>query len=68
MSADVEDEVNIVFRGTLSEMMVAADPALYQTFVSYETGKVVLYVRLQKELYGCLKSTLLFYERLVGYI
>ena len=34
--------------------------------MSYETRKVVLYVRLQKELYGCLKSALLFYEKLVG--
>ena len=47
-------------------MMVMADPALYQPFVSYKTGKPVLYVRLQKELYGCLKSALLFYEKLVG--
>ena len=43
-----------------------ADPALYQPFVSYETGKPVLYVRLQKALYCCLKSALLFYENLVG--
>ena len=34
--------------------------------MSYETGKPVLYVRLQKAIYGCLKSTLLFYEKLVG--
>ena len=47
-------------------MMVAADPALYRPFVSYETGKAVIYVLLQKALYGCLKSALLFYEKLVG--
>ena len=29
-------------------------------------NKMVLYVRLQKEIYGCLKSALLFYEKLVG--
>ena len=46
--------------------MVASDPALYQPFMSYETGHVVLYVHLQKALYGCLKSALLFYEKLVG--
>ena len=34
--------------------------------MSYETGKTVLYVRLQKALYGCLKSALLFYKNLVG--
>ena len=33
--------------------------------MSYEKGKPVLYVRLQKALYACLKSALLFYEKLV---
>ena len=47
-------------------MMVVANPALYRPFVSYETGKPVLYVRLQIALYGCLKSVLLFYKKLVG--
>ena len=47
-------------------MMVVANPALYRPFVSYEKGKPVLYVRLHKSLYGCLKSVLLFYEKLVG--
>ena len=45
---------------------MAGDPTLYLPFVSYETLKAVLYVRLQKALYGCLKSALLFYEKLVG--
>ena len=63
LSVDMDDEVHIVFRGTLADMIVAADPALYRTFVSYETGKVVLYVWIRKALYGCLKSALLFYEK-----
>ena len=36
--------------------------------MSYETGKPVLYIRLQKALYGCLKSKLLFYKNIVGYL
>ena len=47
-------------------MMVMANPELYRPFVSYETGKAVLYVRLQKALYRCLKIALLFYKKLVG--
>ena len=66
LSADMDYEVHVVFRGTLAEMMVVSDPSLYRPFVSYETGKPVLYVRLQKALYGCLKSAMLFYEKLVG--
>ena len=62
----MDDEVHVVLRETLSEMIVTADPALYRPFVSYETGKPVLYVRLQKALYVCLKSALFFYKKLVG--
>ena len=51
-----------MFRDRLSEISVAADPELCQPFVSYETGKAVLYVRLHKSLYGCLKSTLFFLQ------
>ena len=68
LSADMDDEVHVVFRGTIAEMMAAADPELYRPFVSYETRKAVLYFRLHKALYGCLKSALLFYENLVGYL
>ena len=65
LSTDMDDELHVVFIGTLAEMMVLADLALYQPFVSYEKGKPVLYVRLQKALHGCLKSALLFYEKLM---
>ena len=42
MSAEMNNEIHVVFRKTQSEMMVMADPALYRPFVSYETGKSVL--------------------------
>ena len=66
LSADMDNEVHVVFIGTLVEKMVMADTALYHPFVSYETGNTVLYVWLQKAPYGCLKSAMLFYEKLVG--
>ena len=66
LSADMNNEVHVVFRGMLAELMVAANPELYRPFMPYETGQVVLDVRLQKALHGCLKSALLFYEKLVG--
>ena len=49
-SADIDDEVHVVFRGALAELMVEADPALYQRCMSYTTVQEVLYVRLQKSL------------------
>ena len=36
--------------------------------MSDEKRKLVLYIRLQNALCGCLKSALLFYEKLVGYL
>ena len=46
LSADMDDEVHVVFRGILAELMVVADPELYRPFVSYYIGQAVLYVRL----------------------
>jgi hypothetical protein len=38
----------------------------YRKFVTYENGKKVLYLRLLKALYGCVKSALLWYELFSG--
>ena len=56
----MDDELHVVFRGTLTDLMVTADPELYLPFVSYATGQTVLYVGLQETLCDCLKSVLLF--------
>ena len=66
LSGDMDNEVYIVFIGKLAEIIVMANTALYRPFVSYKTGKPVLYVWLQKALYGYLKNSLLFYENIVG--
>ena len=66
LSAEMDDEVFMIFRGIMAELMVAADPKLYRKYISYDNnGKAILYVRVKKALYGCLKSALLFYEKLV---
>jgi hypothetical protein len=66
LSADMDDDVFVVFRGPLAELMVAADPKLYRKYITYSGGRAILYVQLEKALYGCLKSALLFYEKLVA--
>ena len=50
LRADMNNEIHVVFRGTLAEMMVAANIALYRPFVSYKTRKSVPYIRLKKAL------------------
>jgi len=53
--------------GVLAEMMVKVAPAIYCPFITTNAhGKPILYVTLQKALYGMLKSALLFYRTLVA--
>ena len=67
LSADMDNNVFMTFRDTISKLMVAADTTLYRKYISYgNKGEELSYVHVQKALYGCLKSTLLFNEKLVG--
>ena len=62
---DGEEEVLMVLRGDLAYMMALAAREVYRKYVAATPdGKLVLYVKLCKALYGCLKSTLLFYRKL----
>ena len=38
LSAGMDDKMHVVFRGTLAELVVAANPVLYIPFVPYTTG------------------------------
>jgi len=61
-----EDEI-MVLEGPTAELMVAVDPKLYRKYITYnKKGKPVLYVKIQKAIYGMLRSALLFYRKLVG--
>ncbi len=47
-------------------MMVHLDPKLYRKYViTSSRGEPILYVKLNKALYGLLKYALLFYKNLV---
>ncbi len=53
--------------GILAELMVKVEPSLYRKFVTTNAkGKSVLYVKLEKAVYGMMKSALLFYRKLVA--
>jgi hypothetical protein len=51
--------------GALAELMVKTNPKVYRQYVILEKGKSVLYLQLQKVLYGMMKNALLFYRKLV---
>ena len=55
------DFVVMKIRGKSVELFCNLDPTL-KDFVVVEKGKKVLYVQLDKALYGCVKSALLWYN------
>jgi hypothetical protein len=66
LTADVDEEVFMCLRGRLAELMVKTAPEIYRKYIYVGSdNKTVLYVKLQKALYGCLMSALLFYQKLL---
>jgi hypothetical protein len=66
LHATNDDYVVMRMNGTLAELMAKTDPKLYRKYLTDEKGKKVLYLRLQKALYGMMKSALLFYRKLIS--
>jgi hypothetical protein len=69
LSAAMDEEVIMLLPGRLAEMMVKTAPNIYRKYITvYGNNQPVVYMKLQKALYGCLRSALLFYLKFVGYI
>ncbi len=66
LHATNKDYVVMQMNGTLAKLMAKTDPKLYRKYLVDKKGKKVLYLRLQKALYGMMKSALLFYPKLVS--
>ena len=65
LHADMPDFVLLKMTGEAVDIMCKVNPS-YSKFVAIENGKKVLYLRLLKALYGCVKSALLWYELFVS--
>ena len=65
MNTDVDENVIMVLKAELADMMVQVAPEVYRQYVTVDKkGNRVLYVRLQKALYGLMRASLLFYRKL----
>jgi hypothetical protein len=64
MQADMDDTVYMRIEGKMAELLVALDPNYYNQYAEIHNGKMILYVLLQKALYGTLKAALLFWKKL----
>ena len=69
LHAENDENILMLLCGKLSEMMVQVDLTMYRKYVTYSpNGQAMLYVRLSKALYGMLRASLLFYNRLRSYL
>ena len=67
LMAEMPDFVLVKLTNESANIMCKANPK-YRKFATMERGKKVLYVRLKKALYGCIKSALLWYETLKTFL
>ncbi len=65
VNTNVDEEVIMVLKGELAEMMIQIAPKVYRKYVSIDKkGTKILYLKLQKALYGLMRASLLFYWKL----
>ena len=51
LSAEMDDDISMIFRYKMAELMVADKPTLYRKYISYgNMGEEMMYVCVQKEL------------------
>ena len=61
LQANNDEQILILLRGKVAELMVRVNPTLHQSYITYlKKGVPMLYVRLFKALYGMLRAALLF--------
>jgi Reverse transcriptase (RNA-dependent DNA polymerase) len=65
MQVYIDEVVHIRLEGALADLLIKVDPGLYTSYMVIENGKNVVYVQLDKALYGTLTAALLFWKDLV---
>ena len=65
--AENDSKAIIQLQGKTVDLLVTLDPSLCRKYVIIgKKGELVLYIILSKDLYGLLKSALLFYRKIRG--
>ena len=65
LRAFLDEDVYMVMEGVLADIMIQIAPDVYgPTATKNNKGRTVIYVKLTRALYGCLKSALKFWEQL----
>ena len=66
MQSDMDEVVRMVLKGPMVDILAQLEPKLYRKYITHAKGKPILYVKLQKALYGTLRAALLFWRKLIG--
>ncbi len=66
LHAGMNDGTHIRITGKMAELLVDIEPNLYGPCACYEKGKLVIYAKLLKALYGTLMAARLFWEKLLS--
>ncbi len=65
INTDVNEDVIMILKGELADMMFQIEPEVYRKYVAVDRkGTPILYMKLQKALYGLMRASLLFYRKL----
>ncbi len=66
LNTNVDEDVLMVLKGELAKMMIQIAPQTYQKYLMVDRkGKPILYIKLQKALYGLMRASLLFFRKLL---
>lgn len=68
MHADINEHIHVCLEGPMAELLTRVDPDKYHTYMVEEHGKKVLFIELQKALYGTLQAALLFWQNLTQFL
>ena len=68
MQVDIDEVVHVRLEGALAELLTKVDPALYTEYLVKENGTTILYIQLDKALYGTLSASMLFWKDLTGHL
>jgi hypothetical protein len=67
LHADSDKDITMILKGRLAKIMEEVEPNLYRKYISVDAkGSAILYVKMQKAIYGLLRSALLFYKKLMS--
>ena len=65
LHADMKGTVHMILGGTIAKLIVKLEPKIYRKCIWHDKiGKSMLYVQLNKAIYGTLQAALLFWELL----